>query len=145
MKQFILLFSLLLSAFCGIAQNEISSQDLISSTWKIDKIVGLDSANISEFVIQPVDTSNGFWMWGNTIKFGKDSIFTCTYSAPCGNDCFPSSKGIYTIIDSSKIQLRLKEIQQSGDCRNFEKTLNRVLGTYQIQKQDSASYSLIKL
>ena len=145
MKQFILLFSLLLSTFCGFAQNEISTLDLISSTWKIDKIVGLDSANINEFVLEPVDRSNRFWMWGNTIKFGKDSIFTCDYSAPCGNDCFPSSTGIYTIIDSLRIQLRLKEIQQRGDCHNFEKTLITVLGTYQIEKQDSVSYSLIKL
>lgn len=145
MKRIILLYGILFHSVNIYSQDQMHTQNLISSIWRIDKIVGIDSNNTQEFIIQPVDTSNRFWMWGNTIKFDKDSIFKCSYSARCGNDCFPSSTGVFSIIDSLKIQLRVIKINQRGHCTHFQKTLNHTLGTYQLEKKDSLRYSLIKL
>ena len=138
MKKCILLIfltSLTASSFC---------QSLKSTTWKIDQIIGVDTNNIQEFTLKKVDTTNQFWSWGNIVKFSSDSTFTCEYSARCGNDCFPSSNGLYNTIDSSKVTIILKEFKQEGDCQHLYLTPNRILGDYIIKKQDSVTIKLVK-
>ena len=130
----IFLSSLIANSFC---------QSLKLTTWKIDQVIGVDTNNIQEFTLKKVDTTNQFWSWGNILKFSSDGTFTCEYSAPCGNDCFPSSNGLYSI-DSSKVTLILKEFRQKGYCENLYRTPNRVLGDYVVKKQDSVTIKLVK-
>lgn len=68
--------------------------DLIGNSWKIDKIIGLDNGSPLRFKLEKIDT-NSRWKWGNSVKFSPSGNFSCTYSAPCGNDCFPSSNGCF--------------------------------------------------
>lgn len=119
------------------------SQNLQSNTWHIDQIIGRDANK--EFTLQKVDTTNRYWAWGNTISFSPDGSFTCRYSAKCGNDCFPSSKGSYHFSDSSHVIIFLKEYRQDGDCPHIFKTIEKTLGIYLIVKKDDTCIKLVNL
>ena len=121
------------------------SQNLQSNPWHIDRIIGRDINNIQEFTLQKADTTNRYWAWGNTIRFSPDGIFTCKYSAKCGNDCFPSSIGSYSFSDSSHVTIFLKEFSQDGECAHIHRTIEKTLGTYLIVRKDDGSIKLVKL
>jgi len=135
--------SLSLIVSFSFAQSNSLLTTITSNAWKIDKIIGIDSNNVQEYSLDKIDTTLR-WNWGNKIKFSSDSTFSCNYSARCGNDCFPSSNGVYRVMDSSRIQLILKKVRQKGDCEHFDKSLNKTLGIYSIDKKDSTSFKLVR-
>lgn len=120
------------------------SQNLQSNPWLIDEIIGRDTNRIKEYTLQKVDTTKRFWTWGNTVRFSPEGNFACSYSAKCGNDCFPSSNGTYRYTDSSHVILFLKEYEQDGYCEHIHRTITQYLGTYLIVRKDEVSIKLIK-
>lgn len=120
------------------------TQDLTSNPWYIDQIIGRDTNKIQEFNLQKIDTTREYWTWGKTIRFFPGGNFICRYGARCGNDCFPSSNGMYQFSDSSHITIYVKEYDQNGYCENIHRTIDRIIGTYLIDTKDGKSIKLIK-
>ena len=123
-------------------QNNNFTNGLIGNSWKIDKIIGLDNGSPLRFKLEKIDT-NARWKWGNSVKFSPSGNFSCTYSARCGNDCFPSSNGLFQFIDSSSIKLITKQMSQTGDCDHFDTTVTKIIGVYSIIQKDNSHLELI--
>lgn len=77
------------------------------------------------------------YFYGNLTTFNSDGTFTCFYTAPCGNDCFPASFGRYKAIDDSHIVLQLDSISQRGYCGDINKRVDINLGIYRVVSTDS--------
>ena len=120
------------------------SQNLQTNPWRIDKIIGGDTNNIQEFTLQKVDTTNRYWVWGNTIRFFSNGKFECKYSAKCGNDCFPSSNGSFQLTDTTLITIFLEEYNQAGDCEKMHRKIKKTLGTYLIVHNNVDTIKLIR-
>ena len=120
------------------------SQNLQGTAWKIDKIIGQDLNNVSEFTLIKADTTIRFWDRGNTIRFYPDGSYKCVYKSKCGKDCFPSSKGRYMIPDSSSITLFIEEFHQKGHCEKIERVIGKTIGTYTITRKEDETILLIK-
>lgn len=89
-----------------------------------------------EYSLQKLDKENPY-RYGNFITLNENNTFEAYYSAPCGNDCFPTSKGTFQVIENNKIILIVNYIEQSGFCNEtFKKKGNWSLGTYKIVKTD---------
>lgn len=135
-----------------ISQKELSeirqsfyAQKVFGEYWYINKIIGNDMQNTQEFTLNKIElTSKDDFIYGNKIIFNNDNTFNSNYSAPCGNDCFPSSTGTFKIIDKKHIKIFVKEFIQVGDCENKKIELNIDLGTYYISKESNEIIKLIK-
>lgn len=123
MKTLLVLFSIFGSCFAY-------GQSLLGK-WKIEKVLWNDAQPIYHLTQIPADAS-AFAHYGNSIAFKADKTFVSNYSAPCGNDCFPSSNGNYRFIGKNQVELVVKEINQSGDCKNIHEKGTWKLGTYLI-------------
>lgn len=53
-------------------------------------------------------------IWGNFIEF-HDSTFVTYYRASCGNDCFTSVKGKYSVNDN-KLHIYVEAVEKNGMC-----------------------------
>ncbi|AWK04002.1 hypothetical protein HYN56_07060 [Flavobacterium crocinum] len=128
-----------------ILSSSIYSQNLLNEYWNISEIIGQDTINTGEFTLQRKDKTDQYYSrYGMKIIFNKDNSLACNYSAPCGNDCFPSSIGTYKMIDQKHINLFVKEFQQFGDCESKNIKLDLNLGNYYISKQSDKTIKLIK-
>lgn len=73
------------------------------------------------------------WAYGNFIEFKEDGTFESFYVAECGNDCFPTSKGVYQLLSKHRVELMVTYISQNEFCEKaFEKNGKWHLGTYKI-------------
>ncbi|MDO4763557.1 MAG: lipocalin family protein [Flavobacteriaceae bacterium] len=126
MKKFILLSSLFASCW-AFAQSIIGE-------WKVQKVLWNTPEN--SYALTPI--LEKAYRYGNFIEFKEDKTFVSYYSAPCGNDCFPSSKGTFEFIGKDKIELTIKEIAKNGMCSEpiFQEKGNWNLGIYTIKKTE---------
>ncbi|MBJ2123193.1 hypothetical protein [Flavobacterium sp. IB48] len=135
----------LLQVLIIIFSSNIYSQNLLNEHWNISEIIGQDTTNTGEFTLHWNDKTDKYYsIYGMKIIFKKDNSFVCSYSAKCGNDCFPSSIGMFKMIDRKHISLFVKEFQQSGDCDSKNIKLNLSLGNYYISKKSDKIIKLIK-
>lgn len=95
------------------------------------------------YSITPVPTDRGF-AYGNNIKFDPTSLtFESYYTAPCGNDCFPSSRGTYQMEGEQHVRLHLTNVAQRGFCDGYDKTVQQDLGVFLIEvNQESSAITL---
>lgn len=130
MKNTLIIFSLLISCL-SFSQNIIGKWQIPIVLWnKAENQYKLSKTNNNEYLYNT---------YGNFIEFKQDGTFESYYSAPCGTDCFPESKGQYQLISKNKIILVVTHISQNEFCKeNFEKNGKWSLGTYKIikSKQD---------
>lgn len=77
------------------------------------------------------------WPYGTKVSFEADGTFFGHYSAPCGNDCFPSTMGRYKAVDSSHVILHLDALGQHGDCLPIDTVVDINLGIFSVTFQDS--------
>lgn len=138
MKYITTVFILFLTQF-------IYAQDIVGKHWYINAIIGGDMQNTQAFTLSKVvlNTKNQF-LYGNSIIFNDNNTFSCSYSAPCGNDCFPSSTGTFKMIDDKHIQLFVIEYDQQGDCESKHIELNKDLGIYYILNESDEIIKLVK-
>lgn len=69
--------------------------------------------------------------FGYFVEFKEDNTFQAYYRASCGNDCFTSTNGIYTIKGNS-VEIFVLSAQQSGFCSDPKQFSNKKMGTFQI-------------
>ncbi|WP_410878359.1 hypothetical protein [Myroides sp. DW712] len=135
MKINILLLGFLLSGFTY-------AQDWVG-TWKTNELITYKT--IEEYVLTPANLAadaTKIERFGNFIVFNADQTFESYYTAPCGNDCFTTTAGIYTIKDENQIALTLYRLNQEGMCMQ-SRTETVDLGIYDILKEKD-SMRLVK-
>lgn len=132
-----ILFLFLLISTSGFTQNNLNG------LWKIDEIIGLYSTD--EYNLSPAkeDESLQGWRYGNSVTFNPNGTFNSRYSAWCGNDCFPHSKGTFEKIDETHIRLKLDVLEITGDCPYSIDSTHHDLGIFLIKKTENG-YRLIK-
>lgn len=126
MKTYTLLMGVLLSGF-SYAQEWVG-------TWKTNELITYKA--IEEYVLTPANLAadaTKMERFGNFIVFNADQTFESYYTAPCGNDCFTSTAGVYTIPKDNQMTLTLHRLEQNGMCmQSREETVE--LGVYNIIK-----------
>lgn len=139
-----ILKSLLIITFLGFFQG-IKAQIIIGESYYINKIIGQNLNNSEEFIltiISPKDKKEK--VYGKIITFNENYTFDCTYFAPCGNDCFPSSYGTFELNPDGQIKLFIKSYSQEGDCESKLIKLNLNLGQYRISKESDKTIKFRK-
>lgn len=128
-----------------ISISDIQAQDLTKYSWHINKIIGISGDTFEEYELTKIEDSTDRFDYGNSIHFKEDKTFSCHYSAPCGNDCFPSSTGTYKFIDDNHIEITLLEFKQQGFCETLHKKWNTIIGTFKIESQSETTLTLKKV
>ena len=131
------------------------AQDHVSEFWKIDfwRSNQVINAQSTEFYLTHPKNKEKNTIYGdliifrgNILIFNTDGTFASKYYAPCGNDCFPSSKGTFKKIDDNHIHLRINSFKQDGlksGCPTIDDHTQRDLGIFQIEPTKEG-YRLIK-
>lgn len=119
-------------------------QTLSGIRWYVDEIIGKDTLYVQEFILskKPVEKFGSF---GYDIVFSEDSTFSAFNEASCGNDCFPSSKGNYSIPQPGRVRLYVQEYSQMGYCENLTIPVEKDFGEYALVKESENILKLIKL
>ena len=107
---------------------------LRNKSWHISRIIGSENNFQNEYILSAIDTTKIFDFYGNSITFKEDNTFVNAYSAPCGNDCFPSAIGKYYFVDENSILIDVNQFDQFGDCENISKKLEKYIATFKITK-----------
>lgn len=159
MKKLLFLFTIILFTFsCSqkktewidnvlpnpVEQNRLDKYQLRKNLWHISTIIGHDIENNQELALSKIDTADWYSMYGTSIKFNSNNTYEDFYSAECGNDCFPSSKGNYILKDENHIALKAKEFNQSGDCEMKSILFDTDYVTYFIFQTSDGNLRLIK-
>lgn len=59
------------------------------------------------------------------------------YTAPCGVDCFRSTRGRYEVVDEQHIHVWRQEVAQTRFCpENFRTEMNEDLGIFRMESTD---------
>lgn len=105
--------------------------ETISGHYMISHVIN-ESSN-QTYVLMPIRPERGY-MYGNHIMFEpSNSTFKSSYSAPCGNDCFPSSQGTYQMEGERHVRLHLTNVAQHGFCEeNYDRAVQQDLGLFLI-------------
>ncbi len=114
----------------------------LNGLWYINGVIGAnfqDTIKLTKVVLKEGEQMS----YGTSIDI-KDGIYEDSYGAPCGNDCFPSSNGKFTMISENQLTVFVKNFKQWGDCENFDKTLNKDLGIYTLMKISDTEINLVK-
>lgn len=134
--------TLILYSLFSLLLFKAKAQQLENSSWKIDKVIGNVNDTFDEYHLYKYDTSEQ-WQYENFIKF-TESGFTSYYSAPCGNDCFPSSSGNFKKISENQVELTILTFDQHGDCQNVSYKM-KISTTYQIIQSSETEIHLKKI
>ncbi len=117
----------------------------LNGLWYINGIIGKnfqDTIKLKKTQLVKI-AKNEYRPYGTTISI-EEGVYEDSYGAPCGNDCFPSSKGNFTMISENKLTIFVKEFNQTGDCEEIHKTLNKNLGIYTLEKISDTQLKLVK-
>lgn len=120
----------------------LHSQNPLEGKWIINGLLGNFKNDDNELFILTKDGPYG----GYSVTFNKkakDDYFS-TYSAECGNDCFPSISGTYVVIDSKHILLVAKTFEQRGYCEKKKISLKNDAANYYIYKVSPKKIFLVK-
>lgn len=110
---------------------QLSGKDILANTsWKCNGSAFEDSERESYTLTKNNDDDTNF-QYGYSISFG-DGTFSTSYSAPCGNDCFPSTYGTYKFINDFTIEIYVDSISRSGYCQLESEEPKRSYGLYKL-------------
>ncbi len=127
---------------------EFDEVGVLQGIWYINSVVGHPKNDNKIFILKKIKKEEHAerYIYGTTISI-KDKSFDCVYSAPCGNDCFPSSNGLIGQVNKQQIKIFVKEFKQHGmvpDCEKKHLQLNKDLGIYNIEKVSEKEIKLVK-
>lgn len=121
---------------------------ILQGEWRINEIIGYPKGETNLFTLTKVDRTKEKHVWGMTINIEGEK-FVCVRSAPCGNDCFPSSEGKIGKVNSNQVRIFVKNFDQKGiipdECEEIHLNLNKTLGIYSIKKISETELKLIKM
>lgn len=110
--------------------------ETLSGRYRINHIIGEISPQT--YHITAVPTERDF-VYGNNITFDPvSSTFESYYTAKCGNDCFPMSRGTYKMEGEQHVRLFLTHVSQHGMCENYDRAVQNDLGVFLIKVNDAA-------
>jgi hypothetical protein len=95
-----------------------SHSQSLQGEWKIDDLITYSIEQ--EYLLTPLDTGERY-DYGNHIRLNDDNTFRTWYTAPCGMDCFTSSRGEYTMTDENHIQFRIDTVEYVRLCNEIRK------------------------
>ncbi len=126
--------------------DEFEPMQILQGEWRINEIIGYPKGATNLFTLTKVDRDKEEYVWGMTIKI-EDEKFVCVSSAPCGNDCFPSSKGKIGKAGSNRVKIFVENFDQEGmipECKEIHLKLNKTLGIYSIKKISATKLQLVR-
>lgn len=128
--------------FLFISIQAIQSQESVLGVWKIDYLINLwynQPEDHEEYNLSPIDNDEEqrSFDWGNWVKFSDDETFISYYTAPCGNDCFPSVYGRFKLLEDDRVLLHVDSIIIGGFCEYQEFYPNKDIGVFKIFAEKS--------
>jgi hypothetical protein len=101
-------------SFVLVFTNSVKSQN-IQGEWMINSLL-IDSL-VKNYTLDTLSTER-FSNYGNHFKLNADGTFNSWYTAPCGNDCFTSSNGTYSQLDSNHFNFVIENVSFRKECYN---------------------------
>lgn len=127
--------------FC-LASAEKFTDFLKHTAWKVN-CSPFENKDQETIVLTEKQSLTMYDGWGYSITF--DSLkFQSSYSAPCGNDCFTSVKGLYFFVGENRLKIYVEEIVRNGFCSKESEVVNKTVGFYDIAKTETG-YQLKKV
>ncbi|HHX2501867.1 TPA: hypothetical protein ACU8BO_001726 [Neisseria subflava] len=120
----------------SINQGKILEKNVLVGLWHIDELP-MDAPQNAYYLSRVETAGSDNHIYGKHIEFDKDGRFSSSYSAECGNDCFPHSEGLYRFVSDDEVILQATKVEQRGDCGEngeFKKSGEWVLGKFKIEK-----------
>ena len=120
----------------SINQGKILEKHVLVGLWHIDELP-MDAPQNAYYLSRVETAGSDNHIYGKHIEFDKDGRFSSSYSAECGNDCFPHSEGLYRFVSDDEVILQATKVEQRGDCGEngeFKKSGEWVLGKFKIEK-----------
>ncbi len=139
MKPKYLSIILLLTSF------NLNAQSFENCIWQINNVFGYNGESLEEYQLSKVEKQDERlnFVYGNLISFIRNS-FSSYYTAPCGNDCFPSSYGSYKLINNNLIEITQLVFEQSGDCETIHMKM-KTTTLFQIVRKSKSNIILKKI
>ena len=120
----------------SINQGKILEKNALVGLWHIDELP-MDKPQNAYYLSRVETTGSDNHIYGKHIEFDKDGRFSSSYSAECGNECFPHSEGLYRFVNDDEVILQATKVEQRGYCGEngeFNKSGEWVLGKFKIEK-----------
>ena len=120
----------------SINQGKILEKNVLVGLWHIDELP-MDASQNAYYLSRVETAGSDNHIYGKHSEFDKDGRFSSSYSAECGNDCFPHSEGLYRFVSDDEVILQATKVEQRGDCGEngeFKKSGEWVLGKFKIEK-----------
>ena len=120
----------------SINQGKILEKNVLVGLWHIDELP-MDASQNAYYLSRVETAGSDNHIYGKHIEFDKDGRFSSSYSAECGNECFPHSEGLYRFVSDDEVILQATKVEQRGDCGEngeFKKSGEWVLGKFKIEK-----------
>ena len=120
----------------SINQGKILEKNVLVGLWHIDELP-MDAPQNAYYLSRVEVAGSDNHIYWKHIEFDKDGRFSSSYSAECGNDCFPHSEGLYRFVSDDEVILQATKVEQRGDCGEngeFKKSGEWVLGKFKIEK-----------
>ena len=120
-----------------------SPNPLAQTSWRIDGNAFVSKERES-YSLSPKDPDNQF-EYGYFVDFKEDGSFHGYYTARCGNDCFTTIYGTYTMLNESQVKIFVKSVSQKGECNDNLSFKNREMGTFEIVQQPKKAFLLKRI
>ena len=120
----------------SINQGKILEKNVLVGLWHIDELP-MDAPQNAYYLSRAETAGSDNHIYGKHIEFDKGGRFSSSYSAECGNECFPHSEGLYRFVSDDEVILQATKVEQRGYCGEsgeFNKSGEWVLGKFKIEK-----------
>ena len=120
----------------SINEGKILEKNVLVGLWHIDELP-MDAPQNAYYLSRVETAGSDNHIYGKHIEFDKDGRFSSSYSAECGNECFPHSEGLYRFVSDDEVILQATKVEQRGYCGEngeFKKSGEWVLGKFKIEK-----------
>lgn len=153
MKILLLLISMITLIACGTTNNTTSTtstedapkNNLTGVSWKINGPAFINETADSYTLTPPPKEENKFPDFGHFVEFKTDGTFSGHYSAQCGNDCFTSVDGNYTLITDNQVKIFIEKASNRGYCNDTFLIEKKDMGSFEIIPQKDKSFLLKKI
>ncbi|MBS7255569.1 hypothetical protein [Flavobacterium branchiicola] len=127
--------------FLILVPSILFSQSVIEGKWSTKNIIGY--SDVGDYSLVKEKESN----YGRHVTFNSNSTFLCGESLQCLNDCFVSTSGTYTLIDSDHVRIIVNDVGFSGLMCGMKKVNKeefiKDLGIFYIYKEGEEAVRLI--